>query len=173
MTDGMVFKKAGFPCAFLIVCTAITLMACSTEGKAVVTPTPDRSPEIRTGMEKYNQCFSQMNADCMASLFAPNGEIYATGLLQASGPGAVKGYLDQAFNSALLDSLSATIDSTVINGDVAVVRGTYDEKTSDSSGKNNETKLLYTAEWIAQSDGQWLLSRISTIPSPPTQTGTP
>lgn len=151
----------------------IALTACNSTSKVTTTPTPDYSPDVRADMEKYNQCFSQMNADGMASLFAPNGEIYDTGLLQASGPNAILSYLNQSFNSAHVDSLTTTIDSIVINGSVAAVLGTYDEKTSDTTGQSNETKLRYVAEWIDQSNGQWLLNRVSTVILPQSQTGTP
>jgi uncharacterized protein (TIGR02246 family) len=148
-------------------------MACGTENKAVATPTPDRSPEVLASMEKYNQCFTQMNADCMASLFAANGEIYNTGLLKASGSDAIRGYLNQTLSTEHIDSITVTIDSIVINADVAVVRGIEEETTTDSTGEKNETKLQYVAEWIAQSNGRWLLNRISSVLAPPTQTGTP
>jgi len=168
------FKKSGLRYGFFIVCMAATLMACSTESQAIATPTPDRSPEVRADMEKYNQCLSQTNADCMASLFATNGGVYNTGLLQASGPDAIRSYLNQKFGTEHVDSLTATIDSIIVNGDVAVVRGTDEEKTTDSTGQSNEANLQYVAEWVAQSNGQWLLNRISTLPAPPpTQTGAP
>ena len=125
-------------------------------------------------MEKYNQCLSQTNADCMASLFATNGGVYNTGLLQASGPDAIRSYLDQKFSTEHVDSLTATIDSININGEVAVVRGTDEEKTTDSTGQSNDATLHYVAEWVAQSNGQWMLNHISTLPAPPsTQTGAP
>ena len=169
----MFFEKSRSLLALCLVCITAALMACSPESKVVPTPTPDRSPVVRTNMEKYNQCFSQMNADCMAALFAANGGLYDTGLLQASGPEAIQGYLIQTFKAVRIDSLTATVDSTVINGDVAVVRGTYQEKTTDPAGQSSETKLQFVAEWMAQSNDAWLLNRISTVPSPPTRTGTP
>jgi ketosteroid isomerase-like protein len=154
----------------------ILLTACNTAGKVTATPTPDRSPDVRADIEKYNQCFSQMNADCIASLFASSGEIYDTGLLQASGPNAVRSYLNQSFSAARLDSFSATVDSIVINGNVGVATGTYNEKLTDAANQSYELKLRYVAEWIYQSNGQWLLNRLSTVmlpPPSPTPTGTP
>jgi len=109
----------------------------------------------------------------MASSFADNGTIYDTGLLQAKDSDGIHNYLDQSFSTNHIDSLASTIDAITINGTVAVVLGVYDEKTSDTTGQSNETKLRYVAEWIQQSNGQWLLNRLSTIPLPPPQTGTP
>ena len=93
----MFFTKIKFLFVFFIAATTIALTACGTASKVTVTPTPDYSPDMRADMEKYNQCFSQTNVDCMESLFASNGEIYDTGLLQASGSDAIRSYLNQSF----------------------------------------------------------------------------
>ena len=89
----MFFTK--IKCLFVVFIASmmIALTACNSTKKVTATPTPDRSPEVRTDMGKYNQCFSQMNVDCMASMFAPNGAVYNTGLLQASGPDAIRSYM--------------------------------------------------------------------------------
>ena len=105
----------------------------------------------------------QMNADCIASLFAPNGQIFDIGLIRAGSPPAICSYINQTFSAAPVDSLNATIHSVIINGDVGVVPGIYDEKTTNITGHSNEVKLQYVAEWIDQSNGQWLLNRISTV----------
>jgi hypothetical protein len=148
---------------FYIASIIIVLTACSTAGKAVATPTPDESANVRADMEKYNQCLSQMNADCIASLFAPQGQIFDTGLIVAGSPAAVRSYMNQNFSAAHIDSLNATIDTITINGGVGVVLGTYDEKTTDTIGQSSEAKLQYVAEWIQQANGQWLLNRFSTV----------
>ena len=159
----MFFTKTKCLFVFFIAIVMIALAACNFANKVTVTPTPDRSTDVHADMEKYNHCLSQMNADCMASLFASHGEIYDTGLLQASGPVAIQGYMNQTFSAAHIDSLNATIDSLVINGEVGVVLGIYDEKTTNTTGQSSEEKLQYVAEWIDQSNGQWLLNRVSTV----------
>ena len=147
----------------LVLLFTLFLTACSTASKVVVTPTPNGSTVVQTDMEKYNQCLSQMNADCVASLFAPQGQIFDTGLIRAGSPAAIRSYINQTFSAAHIDSLNATVDSVVINGDVGVVLGTYDEKTTDTTGQSNEVKLQYVAEWVDQPNGQWLLNRLSTV----------
>ena len=99
----------------------------------------------------------------MASSFAADGTIYDTGLLQAKDSDGIRNYLDQSFSTNHIDSLASTIDTITINGNVAVVLGTYDEKTTDTTSQSNEAKLQYVAEWIYQSNGQWLLNRFSTV----------
>ena len=79
----MFITKIKFLFVFFTAATTIVLTACSSTNKVGATPTPDYSPDVHTKMEKYNQCFSQMNAECMASSFVANGTIYDTGLLQA------------------------------------------------------------------------------------------
>ena len=163
----MVFTKTKFLNLFFIASIMIALTACSSTNKVAATPTPDYSPDVRADMEKYNQCFSQMNAGCMASSFMADGTILDTGLLQAKDADGISNYLAQSFSANHMDSIASTIDIITINGGVAVVRGTYDEKTSDLEGQSNETKLRYVAEWIDQTNGQWLLNRLSTVPLPP------
>lgn len=141
----------------------ILLTACSSTSQVVATPTPDASADVRADMEKYDQCLSQMNADCLAALFAPQGQIFETGLIRAAGPAAVRSYLTQTFSAAHVDSLNATIDTIAVNGEVGVVLGIFDEKTTGPAGQSNETKLRYVAEWMDQSNGQWLLNRFSTV----------
>jgi len=65
-------KKSKFLFLSLVIGTMAALTACSTASKVGVTPTPDESSNVRADMEKYNQCFSQMNAGCMASSFVSN-----------------------------------------------------------------------------------------------------
>jgi len=156
-------KKSKFLFLSLMFGIMAALTACSTSSKVVVTPTPDESSNVRADMEKYNQCFSQMNADCIASLFAPQGQIFDTGIIQAGSPAAVRSYMNQTFSAAPIDSLNATMDTITINGSVGVVLGTYDEKTTDTTGQSSEARLQYVAEWIYQSNGQWLLNRLSTV----------
>jgi len=159
----MFFAKAKFINLFFIPSIMIALTACSSTNNVTVTPTPDRASELRPYMENYNQCFARMNADCAAAFFAPQGQVFDTGLIRAAGPAAVRSYMNQTFSAAHIDSLNATIDTITINGDVGVVLGTYDEKTTDATGQSNEAKLQYVAEWIRQANGQWALNRFSTV----------
>ena len=146
----------------LIIISMADSTACNSSHPVTATPTPDRSQDVRADMEKYNQCFSLMNTNCITSLYTLDGEIYYTGLLQASGPDKIRSFMDQSFKAAPINSFTATIDSIIINGDVGVVRGTYDEKTTNATGQSNEAKMQYTAEWNQQPNGQWLLKRYST-----------
>ena len=146
----------------LIIISIAGITACNSSHPVTTTPTPDRSAAVRAVMGKYNQCFLQMNTNCIAALYTPDGEIYTTGLLQASGPDAIQSFMNQSFEAAPITSFTATIDSIIINGDVAVVRGRYDEKTTHPTGQSNEAKMRYIAEWMQQSNGQWLLKRYST-----------
>jgi uncharacterized protein (TIGR02246 family) len=159
----MNFIQPKFLFLFFIFGIMAALTSCSTASKVVVAPTPDESSNVRADMEKYNQCLSQMNADCIASLFAPQGQIFDTGIIRAGSPAAIRSYMNQTFSAAHIDSLNATMDTITINGSVGVVLGTYDEKTTDTTGQSNEAKLQYVAEWIHQSNGQWLLNRLSTV----------
>ena len=139
-----------------------TLTACATVSLPTATPTPDRSAAVRAIMGKYNQCFLQMDANCIASLYSSDGEIYSTGLLQTSGPDAIRSFMNQSFNDDRIDSFTATIDSIVINGEDAVVIGTTDEKTTNAANQSTETKMRTITEWIGQPNGQWLLKRFNT-----------
>ena len=156
-------KKSKLLLLSLIFGIIAALTACSTASKVTATPTPDYSPDVRADMEKYNQCFSQMNAECMASSFMSHGTIYDTGLLHAKDSDGIRNYLDQSFSTNHIDSLASTIDTITINGGVGVVLGIYDEKTTDTTGQSSEAKLQYVAEWIHQSNGQWRLNRLSTV----------
>ena len=162
----MFSTKIKILCLFIIAGLTIALTACSASNKVVAPPMPDESSNVRADMQKYNQCFSQMNSACMASSFVAHGTIYDTGLLQAKDSDGIRNYLDQSFSTNPIDSLASTIDTITINGNVAAVIGTYDEKVADATNQNYEFKLRYVAEWIQQSNGQWLLNRVSTHPLP-------
>ena len=156
--------RAQFLFPMLIAGALLGLAACGPSGTSAVTPTPDAASDVRAAMEQYNQCLSLMNADCMAAFFAPQGQIFQTGIIQAAGPAAVRNYLKQTFSTARIDSLTATVDSIIINGDVAVALGTYDEKATEAAHPSAETNVRYVAEWIRPSAGPWLLNRMSTTP---------
>jgi uncharacterized protein (TIGR02246 family) len=139
-----------------------TLTACATVSPPTAAPTPDQSAAVQAIMGKYNQCFSQMDANCISLLYTPDGEIYSTGLLQASGLDAIRSFMHQSFNNARIDSFTATINSIIINGEDAVVIGTTDEKTTNTANQSTEAKMQYITEWIGQPNGQWLLKRFNT-----------
>ncbi len=84
---------------FFIVDIMLAWTACNSTSKVSVTPTPNDSPDVRADMEKYNQCFSQMNAECMASSFVSDGTIYDTGSLDAKDLDGIRNHLDQSFST--------------------------------------------------------------------------
>src|SRR5258708_21293030 len=156
----MFFIKFRFLCAWLLAVTVLT--ACNGVRQVTATPTPDGSTGVRAVMEEYKQSISQMNAEKAAALFAPDGEIYDTGQLQASGPDAIRDYLKASFAAPSIDSFTSTVDSIFISGSDAAVLGTDDATTSHSTGQGNESKRGYIAERIRQSDGQAQPARLGT-----------
>jgi len=99
IADENVFAKNKFLYLFFAAGMMVCARLAAPATRSLSRPTPDRSPDVRADMNRYNQYFSQMNADEMASLFAPGGEVYDTGLLQASGPDAIRSYLSQTFSA--------------------------------------------------------------------------
>jgi len=145
---------------FLPLFVAATLSACSTGGSPAATPTPDQTGDVRATMDRYNQFMVQKNAAGIAGLFAPEGEVYDTGLLEASGPDAIRTYMTQSLGAMTLASFTSSVDTIIIQAKVGVALGIYDEVGANG----HDQKIRYVAEWILQPDGRWLLHRFSTTP---------
>jgi uncharacterized protein (TIGR02246 family) len=137
--------------------------ACSARTVPAATPTPDGSASVQAQMDRYVQAVSQTNADALAALFAPDGQIYDTGQLAADGPAAVRTYLETSYAAIHVESYTTTPEPMIVGGGVAAAIGTFDEKYMTlATGQSGESKGHYTVEWRLQPDGSWLIHRLST-----------
>jgi uncharacterized protein (TIGR02246 family) len=132
---------------------------------SVPTATPDYASEVRAAMQKYSDAVRAMNSDAIAAFYTPDGEAWDRGKLNARGPDAIRTFLKSFDGVVRVDSYQTTITSVTIQGEEATITGTYEQTyTLLADGRSGTARGTYTAEWVRQPDGAWLVQRMTTAP---------
>jgi len=143
----------------------LTLSACTAAAtpSALPTSTPDLAAEARAMMDQYNQAILKMDSQAIAAFFLPDGTTYDNGTQLAQGPEAILKFMQYFDGVVRVDSYQATITSAQVDGDTMTISGTFEQQyTMLSNKKTGSASGNFTAEWVRQADGQWLLRKMST-----------
>lgn len=143
----------------------IALSACTAAvtPSAPATSTPDLVAEARSMMEQYNQAILKMDSQAIAAFYLPDGAAYDNGNLQAQGPEAILKFMKSFDGVVRVDQYEATITSAQVNGETVTLSGTFQQQyTMLSNHKTGTSSGKFTAEWVRQADGKWLLRKMST-----------
>lgn len=143
----------------------IALSACTAAVTPTASPTstPDLAAEARAMMDQYNQAILKMDSQAIAALFLPDGATYDNGTQLAQGPEAILKFMKSFDDVVQVDSYQAAITSTQVNGDTVTLSGTFEQQyTMLSNHKTGTASGNFTAEWVRQADGKWLLRKMST-----------
>jgi hypothetical protein len=117
----------------------------------------DRRPAVEAAMRKYDRYILQVNADSIASCFAPDGR-----LGKLAGRDSIRAFL-KTFNDVKVLEQGSTSKTIVMDGDNAKQEGHYRQKaivegdTIVGTGK-------YTASWVWDEQAGWLLKNMETFP---------
>jgi hypothetical protein len=117
----------------------------------------DRRPEIERAMKRYDRFILQVDADSIASCFAPDGRLGKLG-----GRDSIRAFL-KTFNEVKVLEQASTSETVVIDGDAARQEGHYRQKvilegdTIIGTGK-------YSATWVWDGQAGWLLKKMETFP---------
>ena len=116
---------------------------------------------IESAMKYYDHLILKTDADSIAFLYTPNGELGN----MAVGRDSIRNFLNRFKNFKVLYQ-STTTDSITIKDDTAILKGIYHQKVIVPSGDTVSVKGEYNAKWIWLKDGGWHIRRMETHPIP-------
>jgi hypothetical protein len=116
---------------------------------------------VETAMKYYDHLILKTDADSIAFLYTPNGELGNI----AVGRDSIRNFLNRFKNFKVLYQ-STTTDSITIKDDTAILKGIYHQKVIIPSGDTVSVKGKYNAKWIWLKDGGWHIRRMETYPTP-------
>jgi ketosteroid isomerase-like protein len=122
-------------------------------------PSPAR--EIDLKLARYNRYLHGMQGDSIALLYAPDGEMLATGRAPLRGPAAIAAFLS-SFTNITVDSSAMATDSLVMTDSGAVQYARFYQRATPAGRPSVEAYGHILALWQRQSDGHWLIRRLQT-----------
>jgi uncharacterized protein (TIGR02246 family) len=119
-------------------------------------------------MRRYDQLVLAMNAEGIAAMFTPDGELIDAGKTIASTPASIRAFLQSFDGKVRVEENASSIESVTVTGATAILTGTYQQKALLLSDKREiRVQGKFEVEWSRQPDGQWLVRRMSTRSAQP------
>jgi uncharacterized protein (TIGR02246 family) len=139
------------------------LLARSRSGQAADHASDER--QIRETLGRYDAALLAMNADAIAALYLPEGEMWDQGRLSRKGPEAIRAFLKSFDGQVKVESQQTTIDRIGWQGARAIVDTTYRQ-----GARILATQALVDAhghirfEWLKDGTGAWRIARADSTP---------
>jgi hypothetical protein len=108
------------------------------------------------------------NADSIAALFAPGGELLPAGQEPIRGPNGVRAFL-ATFGNVRVDSCAMPVTSSTVAGNRVVLWGDFSQRATLENGQILRPRGRYVAEWIRGVDGMWRIQRMLAQAAPQQQ----
>src|SRR5215470_17183255 len=119
-------------------------------------------------MRRYERLTLAMNAEGIAAMFTPDGELINAGKTIARTPDSIRAFLQSFDGKVRVEENVDSIESVTVTGATAVLTGTYQQKALLLPDKREiSVQGKFEVEWNRQSDGQWLNRRMSTRSAQP------
>lgn len=128
----------------------------------------DRKSEIESAMQQYNHLTLRMAGDSLADTYLPDGELGGKGMKTYVGRDSIRKFL-KSFDAASIRLISndTKVASVVFKGDTAVAEGTFEQKAKLAQGDTGVYLSAFTAKWMKDAQGRWLIRKMYTVPTPP------
>lgn len=118
----------------------------------------DRTAEIEQSMRHYDHLILQMNADSIADLYAPDGQLGdQPGIV---GRDSISKFL-KTFTAFKVLETHSTSDSVSFDHDTAFQSGSYFQRTRIPAGDTLELHGTYAAIWVKKNN-RWLIQKMTT-----------
>lgn len=138
----------------IFLCSVCTLLICpSSNGQKHI------KQEIENAMLRYDRLIQKMDADSIALLYAPDGDLGE----MAHGRDSIRKFL-LTFTNVKVLSTSSTSDSIVFNSDTAIQTGKYTQVALIQVKDTARLKGSYTAKWIWLPEQGWRIKKMNTKP---------
>jgi uncharacterized protein (TIGR02246 family) len=129
---------------------------------AAPAPTSDAEEQVKAAMRRYDQLVLAMNAEGIAAMFTPDGELIDAGKTIASTPASIRAFLQSFDGKVRVEENASSIESVTLTGATAIMTGTYQQKALLLPDKREiRVQGKFEVEWSRQPDGQWLVRRMS------------
>jgi hypothetical protein len=115
--------------------------------------------EIESAMHRYDYFIQKMDADSIAHLYAPDGNLGDI----AHGRDSIRTFLKGFKNVSVLYQASVT-DSVRLSGDQAMQYGTYKQIAVMNKTDTARLKGSFTASWIWLPTEGWRIRKMNTKP---------
>lgn len=133
---------------------------------ACVSPRRDAGEDrraVEAGLQLYGALIRAMDADGVAALFAEDGELGTNGQPPHRGRDDIRAYL-KSFGNVKVLSDEMTTASIDVAGDSAMARGSYQQTAKVGDDAPVHVHGGFEAVWVRQSDGRWLIKRMTAFP---------
>lgn len=136
-----------------------------TAGAPQPAPADERTTaEVEAALQSYSRAMKAMDVDAVAACFTADGELVDAGEPVHRGPEDIRTFLS-AFKDVEVEANDHVTESIAVLGTTAKQTGTYRQRAT-VGGETVEVRGRFTADWVRQADGRWLLSRMATEPAP-------
>jgi len=120
--------------------------------------------EVEAALQRYSAVVLAMDLDAIAASYTADGELADAGEPVHRGPADIRNFMS-AFKDVRLEANDHVTESIFILGSTAKQNGTYRQRAT-VAGETVDVRGRFTADWVRQSDGRWLLRRMTTEPAP-------
>ena len=111
-------------------------------------------------MQRYDRFIKAVNADSIALLYTPDGDLGNV----AHGQDSIRRFL-ATFKNVTVLSMASTTDSIAIQGDSSIQTGTYRQVAVLSEKDTVHVKGTYRANWQWTPEHGWRIKRMITKPT--------
>lgn len=117
--------------------------------------------EVVAAMHRYDQLILKKDADSIALLYSPEGELVDA----AKGRDAIRNFL-KSFGDVRVLSNRSTTDTVTVTGDTARLTGMYSQVVVLNDGDTLHLLGSYQARWVYLPKEGWRIDRMETTPVP-------
>jgi hypothetical protein len=114
---------------------------------------------VEQAMKQYDHLIKNMDADSIALLYAPGGNLGDV----AHGRDSIRKFLLRFKNYTVLSQVSTT-SFVKVDGDSSIQQGTYRQVVIVPQNDTVVVKGEFTANWVWLSPGEWHIQKMITKP---------
>ena len=113
--------------------------------------------EIETAMQQYDHLIQKMDADSIALLFTPDGNLGDI----AKGQDSIRKFLASFKNVKVISTKSIT-KTIELSGDSSIQKGTYQQVDIIDGKDTVRVKGEFTAKWLWTDQKAWRIKKMTT-----------
>lgn len=138
---------------------AILLAACARESSTTRDHAAD-STAVAAAMDGYVSALRSSDAAAISGFWSEDAVYIAPGAATIRGHAAFDAHVRDTFGKIRITEITAGVDETIVDGDLAFQTGTYSETLQPTQGgaaQKISGRFLFV--WRKQPDGTWRIAR--------------
>ena len=121
--------------------------------------------EVRAALARYSDRVARMDSRGIAAMYTPDGELSEPGQPVTQGRDSIRVFLE-SFVGFRVEENAMSSDTIVVKGTRLVQSGRFTQRVRMPDGTEVRPRGSFTAEWVRESDGQWRIRRMHSVPDP-------